>query len=135
MRSKIVLVGLAVLAAFVIACGAGSSKSPAQNPGDQQTGGSPAVYTPAAEPTTPVVPPAPTTPATLVIPDGLIGQNAQIAYEQLDNMGFTNVIFASGDPDATMVLYPPNWHVIKVEPAPGTAVLPGSTIILTCSKQ
>src|SRR5262249_37082681 len=129
------------LALFVIACGAGKGSGQASDGEDQLTAQSTpvesALPTPTLEPATTATTAttAQTTPTLLAIPDDLVGQNAQIARDRLEGMGFTNILYASADPDDTMVLWPPNWHVVTVEPAPGAEVSPDTTIILTCSKQ
>jgi hypothetical protein len=130
MRSKLLIVVIAVFAGAGVACGVGTTDTVPPSPGDRLATVDRAATTPAAP-----ISPSPNTPARLVVPEGLVGMNAQLALERLEDAGFTNVTFASADPDDTLVLYPPNWHAVEVEPAPGTELPPDSTIILTCSKR
>ena len=74
-------------------------------------------------------------PKLLAIPDGLIGMNAQLAMEKLTDLGFTSVMPASADPDASVPVLLSNWKVTEVEPGAGTKVKPDSTIILTMVKK
>lgn len=74
-------------------------------------------------------------PVLLTIPDDLPGQNAQIAYDQLMELGFTNIRFGSIDENDTVVILPMNWTVVEVAPEPGTEHRSDSTVVLTCTKQ
>jgi hypothetical protein len=76
-----------------------------------------------------------TEPVTLTIPDDLVGQNAAVAQDRLERMGFTRIEFGSVDPDNTVVLLPSNWTVMSVEPEPGSEVLSDSLLVLRCTKQ
>ncbi|HEY7223723.1 MAG TPA: PASTA domain-containing protein [Micromonosporaceae bacterium] len=136
MRRRVVISGLAVLTAFAIACGVGTSKKPVDIPATKPT--IEMTDIPAGTQTTigaATTAPAKTTSDLLTVPKDLVGMNAQLAYEELERIGFTSIDFASADKDDTIVLYPPNWHVVKVEPRAGTKLSPDDTIILTCSKQ
>lgn len=64
----------------------------------------------------------------------LVGENAQVAYEKLREMGFTKVSFGSADPDHEVVLFPPNWTVTKQSAKAGVKVRTDQTIVLTCTK-
>ncbi|RLK13313.1 PASTA domain-containing protein [Micromonospora sp. M71_S20] len=65
----------------------------------------------------------------------LIGENAQIAYETLTDLGFTKITFGSQDTDDKIVLYPPNWTVTKQSTKAGVKVRVDRTIVLTCTKE
>lgn len=65
----------------------------------------------------------------------LVGQNAQVAYETLTDLGFTKVTFGSQDADDKLVLYPPNWTVKKQSTKAGVMAAPDRTVVLTCSKE
>jgi hypothetical protein len=45
------------------------------------------------------------------------------------------VELASGDANDSFVIPAQNWHIVKVEPAPGTILDVDSTVVLTCSKR
>ena len=74
-------------------------------------------------------------PATLEVPDDLVGMNAAVAEDRLRQLGFTNIDFGSVDPDDTVVLIPANWRVIAVEPEPGSEISPDALIVLSCTKE
>ncbi|NYT96287.1 PASTA domain-containing protein [Salinispora sp. H7-4] len=70
----------------------------------------------------------------MAVPD-LVGENAQIAYEKLTELGFTKVKFGSQDADDQIVLYPPNWTVTKQSTEAGAKLRTDRTIVLTCTKE
>jgi len=135
-RAKIhpgVLIGLVAGGCVLLLCGllaftayvgrAGNGALPAFTPGPTFTG-----FPTFAAPTTP--------PAVqLRIPTGLVGGNALIVHDQLERLGFTNVVYGSADPDDTFVVLAQNWTVRKVEPAEGTTLASNQPIVLTCSKK
>ena len=83
---------------------------------------------------TPTLPTSTEPPATdLTIPE-LTGVNGRIAADQLENLGFTNVSYASATPGKDVVLLLSNWTVQSVEPGPGTVVPSGSAVVLTMTK-
>ncbi|NKY32260.1 PASTA domain-containing protein [Nocardia speluncae] len=69
----------------------------------------------------------------LTVPD-LAGTNGEIAAERLEDLGFTNVQYASATPGKDVVLLRANWTVQSVEPGPGTVVPSDSTVVVTMTK-
>jgi hypothetical protein len=69
----------------------------------------------------------------ITIPD-LTGQNAKIAENKLRALGFTDVELASATPKYQNVFVPANWTVVGIEPAPGTAVNAGDTVVVKVTK-
>ena len=83
-----------------------------------------------------VATPAPEAPpeSGITIPDITEGTNAAIAQSKLEALGLTNVELASANPDYTNVFLPKNWTVVSIEPAPGTSVQAGDTVIVKVTK-
>lgn len=132
---------VSMVASTVAACG-GNTSSPASTVTITQT--QPASSAPAwatrapslktsVEPSNTYAAPAPTTDAAITIPD-LIGQNAKIAQNKLTALGFTNIELASATPKYQNVFVPANWTVVGIEPAPGTAVNAGDTVVVKVTK-
>ncbi len=48
--------------------------------------------------------------------------------EELTRLGLTNVSFASADELDKMVLYPPNWTAVSIEPGAGETVMSNQTV-------
>ena len=71
----------------------------------------------------------------VVIPGDLVGQNGAIAYDQLQQLGFSNVQLASRDAGSKVVLNPANWTVTKVDPKPGTKIMSNRTVVVTMTKE
>lgn len=82
-----------------------------------------------AEAPTSTVPPV----TDVTIPD-VTGQNAELAKDQLENLGLTKVEYASANPKYSVVLLARNWTVTAVEPAPGTVVKSDDAVILKVYK-
>jgi hypothetical protein len=92
--------------------------------------------TPSPEPTSPS-PVATTTapkPATAKVPN-LRGENAAVAKDALERLGFTNIEFGSADKNDTWVVLPQNWTVKKQSAAAGKKLPLDALIVLTCTKQ
>jgi hypothetical protein len=131
------------VASTVAACGGGTTSSPASTVTITQTqpaSSAPAWATSAPSVSTIVKPsntyaaPAPATDAAITIPD-LIGQNAKkIAQNKLMALGLTNIELASATPKYQNVFVPANWTVVGIEPAPGTAVNAGDTVVVKVTK-
>jgi beta-lactam-binding protein with PASTA domain len=64
----------------------------------------------------------------------LTGQNAKIAEDKLEALGLNNVTLASATPKYTMVLAPQNWTVVSTEPAAGTSVSSGDSVVVKVTK-
>lgn len=71
--------------------------------------------------------------STITIPD-LTGQNAKIAENKLQQLGLTNIDFASATPKYQNVFAPANWTVVGIEPSPGTTVNSTDMVILKVTK-
>ncbi|MGO9155428.1 PASTA domain-containing protein [Mycobacterium sp.] len=69
----------------------------------------------------------------ITIPD-LTGQNAKIAEDKLEALGLTNVELASATSKYQNVFLPANWTVVGIEPAPGTTVNAGDTVVVKVTK-
>ncbi|MDN5582348.1 MAG: hypothetical protein ACTH2Y_09055 [Corynebacterium sp.] len=138
LRSRFV-VATAVAAATTLgltACGDSSDDSAAPETVTQVVTQTPEEASPAVEQAD--VPAATSEAAPvedLVIPEGLEGMNAQLAYERLTGDGFTGVNPTSVDPSRAMPVLYNNWTVTSIEPAPGTTVPSDSTIILNMTKE
>ncbi|MGH8882783.1 MAG: PASTA domain-containing protein [Stackebrandtia sp.] len=125
--SKGLLSGLAVLLLGLgIACGSGDADA-----GDSQAADAPA--TESADPTE-----ADSTddvPAQLEMPS-VIGENAAVAKDELDKLGFTSVEFGSvdSDHDTLGVVNPANWTVSEQSHEAGDLVDSDAVIVLGCVK-
>jgi hypothetical protein len=99
------------------AFGANSKQSPAAAP---RTPAKCATQPPAGEP-------------HVALPD-VVGQNARIASEQLQQLGLTNVELVSANQDYQMVIVPSNWTVVSTSPAPCTVVNLYDHVVLNVTK-
>jgi PASTA domain len=91
---------------------------------------------PAAAPRPPVkcaTQPAAGASTNVALPD-VVGQNARIASEQLQQLGLTNVELVSANQDYQMVIVPANWTVVSTSPAPCTAVNLYDHVVLNVTK-
>lgn len=116
----------AVLALFaaLTACGGGTAPS------------TPQVVTVTAQPAAEPAAAAPTTPAvTRVTLPEVKGRNGGIVYDELRDLGLTNVSLASRDDQDRMVLAPQNWTAVKIEPAAGTEIDSNDTVVVTMTKK
>jgi len=135
-----VLVGLCVL--FSVIGSLGDDTSTTNTATDTTSSAAPASASPvedatkaAAPSAKPSVQPSSTAPVvkTVTMPD-VEGQNLQVAWEQLKELGFTNILPASLDEDDKVVLYPPNWTIDEQTTPAGTKVKTDATIVLKCHK-
>ena len=82
------------------------------------------------------------TPAPLSPPDKAVevkmpdvrGQNARVAQDHLNKLGFMNVEFGSQDQLDTWVVLPENWTVKKQSTKSGRKIPTDTLIVLTCTK-
>lgn len=119
-----------VVAAILTGCG-GSPSSPQTVTVTQPAAAtSPAV---APVPTVETAAAPPSAALSITLPD-VTGVNADLAQEQLEKLGLTNVEFASANPKYSVVVLARNWTVTGMEPAAGTAVSAGDTVILKVYK-
>ncbi|MEU4714278.1 PASTA domain-containing protein [Micromonospora purpureochromogenes] len=81
--------------------------------------------------TAPAPPPAPT---TVVMPN-LVGMNAAVAQDKLQQLGLTKIQLGSQDENDTVVLLAANWTVTKQSHRKGTKVALDELVVLTCTKQ
>ena len=72
--------------------------------------------------------------ATTVTLPRVKGRNGAVVVDELRELGLTKVDLASADDDHTVVLLPQNWTVVKIEPAAGTKVRTGQTVVVTMTK-
>jgi hypothetical protein len=113
----------------VASCGANTASPPSTVTVTKSESSVPS-WNASAAPSSTTSPPA---SGPLTIPD-LTGQNAKIAQNKLKSMGFTNVDLASATPKYQNVFVPANWTVVGIEPAPGTTVDAGDTVVLKVTK-
>jgi beta-lactam-binding protein with PASTA domain len=71
--------------------------------------------------------------AAITIPN-LIGMNAKIAEDKLKALGLTNVTLASATAKYQNVFVAANWTVVGIEPAAGTSVAAGDTVVVKVTK-
>lgn len=83
----------------------------------------------------PVTPPTSSAPPVPVTLPDVEGRNLQIVSEELTRLGLTNVSLASADESDKVVLYPPNWTAVSIEPAPGETVMSNQTVVVTATKE
>lgn len=72
-------------------------------------------------------------PAAVKMPD-VRGQNAAVAQDYLQKLGFTNITFGSQDQFDTWVVLPENWTVKKQSTKAGAKIPTDTLIVLTCTK-
>ncbi|MBA9005870.1 PASTA domain-containing protein [Thermomonospora cellulosilytica] len=144
-RSVAVIVSTLVLGAVAfVSCGVGAAVMATDPQAGAQPGQSakprPRVtvtktITVTAKPAAPSTPstPKPSEPATVAVPN-VVGKNGAIARDTLERAGFSNIEYASADPDDTVVLLPVNWRVTKQEPAASKKVDPKDLVVLTLVK-
>ena len=84
---------------------------------------------PAVSPT-PV--PSASAPALLTMPR-LIGQNADVALDELHKLGFTNIDLGTVDGRRVVVL-PQNWTVKAQSAKAGTRLAPDAKVVLGCAR-
>ncbi|WP_280466762.1 hypothetical protein [Nocardia cyriacigeorgica] len=69
----------------------------------------------------------------LTVPE-LAGVNAAIAGDKLEDLGFTNIQYASATPGVDLVIMRANWTVVSIEPGVGSVIPADSMIIVTVTK-
>jgi PASTA domain-containing protein len=155
-----VKVGLAIIGAFLVLCiggvvavavaggdgkpaapqalAASAAALPKQAVATATTTSAPAPTTSAAAvpATKPAVaaPETKTQAVTVAVPD-LRGENAAVAQDALEKLGFSNIQLGSQDVDDTWVVLPQNWTVKKQSAKPGKKIALDTLIVLTCTKQ
>lgn len=95
-----------------------------------------AVVTPAAS-KPPAQPPAALSPVEQPKPvkmPNVVGQNAAVAGDYLEKLGFTNIQYGSQDDLDTWVVLPENWTVKKQSAKKGSRLPTDTLIVLTCTK-
>jgi len=83
-----------------------------------------------ADPVSPA--PSASSAVLLTMPD-VIGQNAAVALDDLDKLGFTNVDLGTVDGRRVVVL-PQNWTVKAQSAKAGTRLTPDAKIVLGCAR-
>jgi hypothetical protein len=109
------IVGGIVLLLFIIGVSGGNEKS------------STPTITPEAQ--------APAAPPKVTVPGDLVGQNADLAYDELSRLGIVDINYTSDDVGSRVAPLLENWLVIKVEPAPGTVVLTTDKVVITITQK
>jgi hypothetical protein len=71
--------------------------------------------------------------ADITAPD-VVGQNAQAASEQLNQLGLLNVQLSSANPNYAVVLVAANWTVVSTNPAPCTVITRHDHVVLHVTK-
>jgi hypothetical protein len=110
--------------------------TPTADPGTSATDAGSATQAPTAAPHTPLkctTQPAAENSAENTLPD-MVGQNAQAASEQLNQLGLLNVQLTSANPNYAMVLVAANWTVVSTNPAPCTVITPHVHVVLHVTK-
>jgi hypothetical protein len=133
MRKTAQFVVVSAVAVTVAACGGNTASAPSTV---TVTKSAPSVPSwTASAPSFASAPPTTSNAASgpITIPD-LTGQNAKIAENKLKALGFTDVELASATPKYQNVFVPANWTVVAIEPAPGTAVNAGDTVVVKVTK-
>jgi hypothetical protein len=125
-----------VVLLLVVAGIAGGGKDGAQNPG-QNVASAPSTVTvtmPAPAPNYASSPSTTAAPIVDVVLPEVKGRNGGIVYDELQKLGLTNVAYASRDKEDQVVLFPPNWTAIRIEPKAGTTVKSNDTVVVTMTK-
>jgi beta-lactam-binding protein with PASTA domain len=126
MKSAVLLVTVGVAAVVISSCSSHQTPAPATvtvtqpGSGSDSGGTSPSVAAPAAR---------------ITIPDGLVGENAEIAQSKLQALGLTKVELSSSNPKYSMVLRASNWTVTSIDPPPGTQVGASDPVIVKVTKE
>jgi PASTA domain len=124
MKTATSLVAAALAATLIASCGS-KSTAPATvtvtQPGSNSAPGAPSSS--AAAPA-----------AQITIPDGLVGENAEIAQSKLEGLGLTKVELSSSNPKYSLVLRASNWTVTSIDPPPGTQVNANDPVIVKVTK-
>lgn len=131
---------IGIVAAFIIgvctgAVGSGDQQPPSAARGDDPVASeSPTPMESSSAPSsTSSASPEPTV-RVVTMPD-LVGENASVAADELERLGFTNIQFGSADADEKVVLLPQNWTVKSQSPKPGKKVRTDRLVVLTCTKK
>lgn len=69
----------------------------------------------------------------VVLPD-VKGRNGAIVFDELQELGLTNVSYASRDAADKVVLYVANWTAVKIEPKAGSTVQSDQAVVVTMTK-
>jgi len=109
---------LAAAAAVLAGCGGGTE--------------TPSTVTVTAPPAAPVSTAPPVTQVTL--PE-VAGQNGAIVYDQLTDLGLTNLQLASQDTEDKFVVNPANWVAVDIAPEAGTLVSSDAVVVVTMTKE
>jgi hypothetical protein len=107
--------------------------APTADPGTSATD---ATQAPTAAPHSPIkcaTQPGAENSADITAPD-VVGQNAQAASEQLNQLGLLNVQLSSANPNYAVVLVAANWTVVSTNPAPCTVITRHDHVVLHVTK-
>lgn len=90
--------------------------------------------TPTVTAAPPQVQPPPAS-SQITLPTDLVGKKAQLADDQLRNLGIVNIRYVSQDAEYKVVAFLAKWTVTRVEPAPGAVVSIDDTIVVTATRK
>ncbi|MFI7542278.1 hypothetical protein [Actinoplanes sp. NPDC049599] len=85
------------------------------------------------QPAAPVTPAPTSSAATLLTVPDVVGDNAAVALDRLDKIGFTDVDLGTVDGRRAVVL-PQNWTVRTQSAKPGSRLEPDAKIVLGCAR-
>ncbi|MGH3787806.1 MAG: hypothetical protein ACRDRG_14930 [Pseudonocardiaceae bacterium] len=71
----------------------------------------------------------------ITLPTDLVGKKAQLADDQLRNLGIVNIRYVSQDAEYKVVAFLAKWTVTRVEPAPGAVVSIDDTVVVTATRK
>lgn len=94
----------------------------------------PPVVAPTSAPTDPIGSATAKPVVDVVLPE-VKGRNGRLVYAELQELGLTDVSYASRDADDKVVINPANWTAVKIEPAAGTTVRSDEPVVVTMTKQ
>ena len=77
--------------------------------------------------------PATTSPAALITVPAVVGDNAAVAVDTLEALGFTDIDLGTTDGHRVVIL-PQNWTVTTQSAKPGERLLAGAKIVLGCAR-
>lgn len=76
---------------------------------------------------------APPVLAQVTLPADLVGKNAQLADDELRNLGIVNIRYVPQDAEYKVVAQLKKWTVTNVQPAPGAVVSIDDTVVVTAT--
>ena len=77
--------------------------------------------------------PATTTPAALITMPDVVGENAAVAVDEMEALGFTDIDLGTTD-GHRMIILPQNWTVTTQSAKPGERLRADTKIVLGCAR-